>query len=97
MTDLEKVEKLREKADVSFAEAKDALDKSGGDVLDALIYLEAQGKAIAPVGGGFYSGSGSYSEQQQYTSHGDSGAERKSETFSDVMRRFGKILPENLQ
>jgi len=54
MTQLEKVEKLREKTDVSYAEAKEALDKSGNDLLDALIYLEAQGKSTAPEGGGFH-------------------------------------------
>ena len=57
MTELEKVEKLREKADVSFAEAKEALDFAGGDVLGALIYLEQQGKSTVPAGGGFFSGS----------------------------------------
>ena len=58
MTELEKVEKLREKADVTFAEAKEALDNSGGDVLDALIWLEKNGKATVPAGGGFFSGAG---------------------------------------
>ncbi|MCL2628981.1 MAG: ubiquitin [Oscillospiraceae bacterium] len=55
MTQLEKVEKLREKSSVTYAEAKEALDKSGGDILDALIYLENQGKSTAPSGGGFCS------------------------------------------
>ena len=54
MTELEKVEKLREKANVSFAEAKEALDNTGGDILDALIYLEKQGKSTIPAGGGFF-------------------------------------------
>ena len=56
MTELEKVEKLREKANVTFAEAKEALNNSGGDILDALIYLENQGKVTVPASGGFYSG-----------------------------------------
>ena len=58
MTELEKVEKLREKSDVTYAEAKEALEKSKGDILDALIYLENQGKTEAPAGGGFYSDAG---------------------------------------
>ena len=58
MTELEKVEKLREKADVSFAEAKEALDHADGDILGALIYLENQGKSTVPAGGGFFSGAG---------------------------------------
>ena len=40
---LEQVERLREKADVSYAKAKEALEYSGGNLLDALIYLEEQG------------------------------------------------------
>lgn len=40
----EKVEKLREKANVSYEEAKDALERSNGDILDAMILLEREGK-----------------------------------------------------
>ena len=36
---LEQVERLREKADVSYGQAKQALEYSGGNLLDALIYL----------------------------------------------------------
>jgi hypothetical protein len=56
MTDLEKAEKLREKTGVSYTEAKEALDNSDGSLLDALVYLEKQGKVETPPGGGFYSG-----------------------------------------
>lgn len=40
----EKVEKLREVANVSFEEAKAALEEANGDVLDAMILLEKRGK-----------------------------------------------------
>jgi len=53
--DLEKVEKLRGKAKVSYEEAKAALDAANGDVLDALIELERQGKVDPPENAGFYS------------------------------------------
>jgi hypothetical protein len=52
MVSLEQVEKLRERADVTFEEAKDALERSDGDMLDAIIYLERQGKTVSPPGGG---------------------------------------------
>lgn len=91
MTELEKVEKLREKADVSFAEAKEALDNSGGDILDALIYLEKQGRATVPAGGGFFSGAGSYTERAQYSQRGESGPEKRGETFSAMLKRFGRF------
>ncbi|MCR4787719.1 MAG: DUF4342 domain-containing protein [Lachnospiraceae bacterium] len=44
----EKVEKLRQKADVSYEEAKEALEKANGDLLDAMILLEKEGKTQAP-------------------------------------------------
>lgn len=44
MTDIEKVEKLRERADVNYADAKDALERSDWDMLDAMILLEKEGK-----------------------------------------------------
>ena len=55
---LEQVERLREKADVSYAQAKEALEYSGGNLLDALIYLEgndptARGGLLLHQGGNF--------------------------------------------
>lgn len=47
---LEQVERLREKANVSYAQAKQALEYSGGNLLDALIYLEEQGVIPRPQG-----------------------------------------------
>lgn len=52
---LEDVERLREKADVSYEEAKAALERSGGDLLDALIDLERRGRTRTPGAGGTYS------------------------------------------
>lgn len=48
---MEQVEKLREYADVSYKEAREALEASGGDILQAVIDLENQGKTAAPAGG----------------------------------------------
>lgn len=50
---LEQVERLREKANVSYAQAKEALEYSGGNLLDALIYLEEQGAIPRFQGGGY--------------------------------------------
>jgi len=91
MTELEKVEKLREKAAVTFSEAKEALDNSGGDILEAIIYLENQGKVMAPSSGGYYSGADmpvqtelSTNVNENYTNNKGSGEE-----FTDLMKRFG--------
>jgi len=92
MTELEKVEKLREKANVTFAEAKEALENSGGDILDALIYLENNGKVTEPAGGGFFSGAdmqtGTEStSSKNYSSNNQEGG--SGEEFADLMKRFG--------
>lgn len=55
MTSLEQVEKLCTMANISYEEAKAALDAANGNLLDAVIYLEKQGKIQAPTGGGYYS------------------------------------------
>ena len=47
MTTLEQVEKLRTMANISYNEAKTALDATNGDLLEAIIYLEKQGKVNA--------------------------------------------------
>lgn len=51
---LELVERLREKAGVSYGQAKEALEYSGGNLLDALIYLEETG-AIPRTESAYYS------------------------------------------
>lgn len=48
MDKMEKVEKIRKKAGVSYEEAKEALESCGYDMLDAMIYLEKQGKVPKP-------------------------------------------------
>ncbi|ADL68722.1 DUF4342 domain-containing protein [Thermoanaerobacterium thermosaccharolyticum] len=42
--DLEKIDQIVARAGVSYKEAKEALEKSNGDVVDALIYLEENKK-----------------------------------------------------
>lgn len=42
MITLEKVDQIRERTGVSYKEAKDALEITGGDVLEAIVYLETK-------------------------------------------------------
>lgn len=44
MDQMEKIEALREKAGVSYTEARAALEAAGGDLLEALCWLEQHGK-----------------------------------------------------
>jgi len=95
MDELEKVEKLREKANVTYTEAKEALDNAGGDLLDALIYLEKRGRATVPPGGGFYSGASERGDYRRTTSRDKRSAD-SGEGFSEMMRRFGRFCVDLL-
>lgn len=53
---LELVEQLRQHADVSFADAKAALEHTDGDLLEALIWLERQGKIDLAGVGSYHTG-----------------------------------------
>lgn len=44
--DLEKIDIVRERAKVSYTEAKDVLEKTNGNVVEALIYIEKNQKNI---------------------------------------------------
>lgn len=59
MITIEQVEVLREKTGVSYEEAKEAMEATNGDLLDAVIYLEQQGKLSAPAGGSYSTQTGS--------------------------------------
>ena len=70
---IEKVERLREKANVSYEEAKAALEQTGGDLLDAIVLLERQGKVKEPAHSTF---STEYEEQKEYIKVRDKVEER---------------------
>ena len=60
---IEKVERLRERADVTYEEAKAALEEAGGDLLDAMVILERMGKVSGPARSSY---STEYDEQKDY-------------------------------
>lgn len=60
---IEKVERLREKANVTYEEAKAALEQTNGDLLDAMVLLERQGKVKEPAQSTF---STEYEDQTEY-------------------------------
>ena len=64
MDNFEKVEKLRERAAVSYEEAKEALEASNWDILDAMVLLEKQGKTDGPRKSSY---STDYDQQEEYT------------------------------
>ena len=58
MTNLEHVEKLRARANISYEEAIQVLNETNDDVLEALVRLEARGKTQPPGGGAAFSSNG---------------------------------------
>ncbi len=88
MATMEHVEKLREKANVSYAEAKAALDACGDDLLEALLYLERQGKVNPPEQGGFYSSKSEQKEKKSDTDETNRQSEPAGESFAELMGRF---------
>ncbi len=92
MDNFEKVEKLVQKTGVSFEEAKDALERANGDLLDAMIVLEREGKAAAPKQSSY---STHYEEQTKYVSvpeQVEHARSEKEEGAGETLRKvFGKI------
>ena len=77
MASLEMVDKLRARAGVSYEDAREALDSSDDDMLDALIWLEKNGK-VAPPGVSRYSTGGD----------GESDGERFGDAPRDKTNRY---------
>lgn len=90
MNDFEKIEKIRQHANVTFEEAKEALAASGGDLLDAMIYLERHGKVKGPSQSVH---STKYEEQQAYSDVREriNQSVEKKNTGSDVKSILKKI------
>ena len=85
---LDKVERLREKADVSYEEARAALEQTGGDLLDAMVLLEREGKVKGPERATY---STNYDEQKDYLRVKDKVEEQKRSS-GNFGHAFGKLL-----
>lgn len=98
MEKLEMIEKLRERAQVTYDEAREALEQADGDLLDALIILERQGKVAPPKGGGYYSSEGSTAGEQQSQENrqeeqsSEKGATQQSNSVKETLEKFGNFL-----
>lgn len=86
MEKFEKVEKLSARANVSFEEAKEALENCDWDLLDAMVHLEQQGKVKAP---GRSTYSTSYEEQEDFVSVKEQVSSQQKETgLLDALRNL---------
>ena len=94
MTNLERVEKLRERANVSYSEAKEALEAANGDLLDALVHLEKQGLVHPPWGDGYYTServalSSTYEDFKKEEQRSKSGR-----NFSEALERLWRFCAQ---
>lgn len=98
MDKLEKVEKLRERADVSYEEARQALEENGWDLLDAMVALEKSGKTENP---GQQQYSTSYDQQEEYIPVKAKVEEQEKkqpgfgQSLGEALRNFIRIYREN--
>ena len=96
---LEQVERLREKAAVSYGQAKAALEYSGGNLLDALIYLEERGVIPRPEDA-YYSTKGEApppppTQELPLPVEPAAGKKRRRSRLRRLMRRLRSILLDN--
>lgn len=95
MEDYEKVEKLREKAEVTYEEAKEALENNNWDMLEAMVYLEKQGKVKGPQHSQYSTNDGMNQNVNQQGSTQYSNKATDS-GFGDMLGRFfawcGRII-----
>ena len=88
---IEKVERLRERADVTYEEAKAALEEAGGDLLDAMVLLECRGKVRGPAQSSY---STEYEEQKDYIRVRDKVEQQKKSapSFTHTVGRLVKTF-----
>lgn len=84
MEHYEMVEKLRQKAHVTYEEAKEALERCDWDMLDALVLLENEGKVKQEDGA-----NASYSTQPKAKPQVKA---QENSSFADGVRKFWKLL-----
>ncbi len=98
MDNMEKVDKLRERADVTYEEAKAALEAADYDLLDAMVALEKQGKTAGPSRTNF---STSYEQQDNYVKVQEKVEEQRKErahvgrSLRDSIRHFFRVCVDN--
>ncbi|NRT36225.1 ubiquitin [Clostridium beijerinckii] len=97
MEDYKLVEKLKNEANISYEEAKIALEQSNWDILDAFVYLEEKGKVQKPSVNIFYTNE--YKENHKnslLTNNKNQGNNynntKKDNTFEGIFVKVCKII-----
>lgn len=92
MITIEQVEKLKKYTGVSYAIAKEALEQTDGDILEAVILLEKQQK-IQPQGGNVAEKT---NVEEKSKSSESNGKKTKDSEVNETFREFGRFLKDLL-
>ena len=92
MVTLEQVEKLREHANISYEEAKKALEETNGDILEAIVNLEKQNRIKAPEGGGYYNSKKHHVTYDNKDSQKNDKREFRRKNHSNFKEQMGKLF-----
>ncbi len=97
MDKLKLVDKLREKANISYEEAKIALENSNWDILDAMLYLEGRGIVEGPSVSVFYSNeyNENYDNKQEEAYSNDNinkNNSKSKDNFNGIFEAICKVI-----
>jgi len=88
MDRIEMVDKLREKAGVSYEEAKAALEKNDWDLLDAIVSLEQEGKVKETS----FSTKKEEPEKEKQNTYYEQAQQPRSDGFERFLKWCGRVL-----
>ncbi|HHX59773.1 MAG TPA: DUF4342 domain-containing protein [Epulopiscium sp.] len=91
MVTLEQVEKLRQYGNITYDEAKKALEEAKGDILEAIIILEKQKLIEEPENGGYHNSMNEQESGKNHFQEKEGKAESNEKTgasFSELVGRF---------
>ncbi|NLA52874.1 MAG: ubiquitin [Clostridiales bacterium] len=91
MDHFEMVEKLRRKVNVSYEDAKIALEASDWDLLDALVYLEKNGKIVHEKSASYTTKQEAEPKKTQSTAYAGGVFQRLFELFTQAVNRINRI------
>lgn len=97
MEKFEQVEVLCKKANVTFEDAKEAMEACDYDMLDAMIYLEKQGKVNAGSTASYTTSSGTDTSQEFEKAQKSYEESCQRTSFGEVMNKFGKWCKRTIQ
>ncbi len=92
MVTFEQVEKLRQKTNISYEEAKKALEETNGDLLEAVINLERQNRIQPPKSGGYYNSKEETSREKEVNSKEKTSTRKEKTTLGENITSFFKWL-----